>query len=60
MEMFKEEGHVEGRVEGRMEGEINMGMLMSKLYAAGREGDALRAISDADYRNRLYREFGLA
>ena len=59
-ELVKEEGREEGRAEGREEGATRMGALMSKLYELGRIADADKAIVDSQFRNRLYKELGIA
>ena len=51
------EGHAEGQIEGQIEGQNRLGALITKLFALGRIGDARKAASDADYRDKLYEEF---
>ena len=54
-----EEGRNEGRTEGRTEGENRLLSLIGKLCENGRTGDIQRVTNDADYRNELYKAFGL-
>lgn len=56
MELFREEG----RAEGRAEGIDLLGSPVRKLLERGRVNDVVRATDDPDYRNQLFREFGLA
>ena len=55
----REEGREEGRTEGREEGEQRLGALMTKLLSLGKTEDAMKASSDSDFRNRLYKQYGL-
>ena len=55
-ELVKEEG----REEGREEGASRMGALMARLYELGRKADADKAIVDSQFRNKLYKELGIA
>ena len=41
------------------EGADSMGSLMIKLKELGRVDDAFKAAADPEYRERLFREFGL-
>ena len=63
VDMGRREGRKEGRAlghaEGRAEGEQRMGMLMSKLLSLGKTEEALRASSDSEYRNQLYKQYNL-
>ena len=71
MELFKEEGRaegrregraegrLEGRAEGRREGEDRLGALIARLISANRTNDITRAVSEPEYRNRLYAEYGM-
>ena len=59
VDMGRKEGRKEGRAEGRTEGEQRMGMLMSKLLSLGKTEEAMKASSDAEYRNRLYKQYNL-
>lgn len=56
MELFFEDG----RQEGRQEGENQLAKLMFALLDANRNTDAVRAASDPEYRQKLYKEFQLA
>ena len=47
------------RAEGREEGEQRLGALMTKLLSLGKTEDAMKASSDSEYRNRLYKQYGL-
>ena len=55
----RKEGRALGHAEGRAEGEQRMGMLMSKLLSLGKTEEAMKASSDAEYRNELYRQYAL-
>lgn len=55
----RKEGRAEGRKEGRTEGENKLGSLVSKLLSSGRTEDAMKASNDAQYREKLYIEFGI-
>ena len=46
--------------EGQIEGQNRLGALMTELFALGRIEDARRAASDAEYRDKLYKEFRMA
>ena len=59
-ELVKEEGRAEGREEGRSEGEDKLAKLISKLIDQGRNGDIAKVTSDAGFRNKLYKELGIA
>ena len=52
-------GFAEGEVKGRAEGENKLGALFRALEEAGRKDDAFKAASDAEYRQKLYEEFGI-
>lgn len=54
------EGHAEGRIEGRAEGEDRLARLMKLLFNLRRFDDAQKATTDAEYRDKLYREFQIA
>lgn len=58
-ELIREEGRREGRREGIQAGEGRMAELMIRLFSTGREKDAFRAKEDREYREELFREFGL-
>ena len=53
-------GRKEGESFGRKEGENSMGKLMLMLFNQGRTEDANRAVSDPEYRQKLYQEFQIA
>ncbi len=58
-EMGLAEGEAKGREMGLAEGEESFAKLTRVLLAAGRLEDLEKAASDAEYRNKLYREIGL-
>ena len=49
----------EGFEEGREEGEARLASLMTKLKDLNRVDDAFKAASDSEFREKLYKEFGL-
>ena len=49
----------EREAKGRNEGENKLGALIKALENAGRKDDAFKAASDAEYRQKLYAEFGI-
>ncbi len=49
----------EGFEEGREEGEARLASLMTKLKDLNRVEDAFKAASDSEFREKLYKEFGL-
>ena len=53
------EGETKGRSEGRAEGENKLSTLFKALENVGRKDDAFKAASDAEYRQKLYAEFGI-
>lgn len=53
-------GLAEGEAKGLAEGENRLGNLIGLLLNLGRSEDAYKAASDPEYRNLLYREFGIA
>ena len=55
-----EKGRAEGLEKGRAEGADRMGALMIKLMQLGREDDAFKAAADSDYRDKLFKELGIA
>ena len=55
----RKEGRALGHAEGRAEGEQRMGMLMSKLLSLGKTEEAMKASSDPEYRNQLYKQYNL-
>ena len=48
-----------GRREGRTEGEQRMGVLMSQLLSSGKTEEAMKASSNPEYRNQLYKQYNL-
>ena len=53
-------GRREGRQEGRFEAYAQLSALTGKLKAQGRVEDALRAIEDPEFREKLFAEFQMA
>ena len=53
-------GLAEGRAEGRAEGEKRLNTLIARLVSMNRFDDIKRCTEDAEYREKLYREFQLA
>ncbi len=49
----------EGRQEGREEGEMSFVVLTKKLLEDSRQEDLLRAADNREFREKLYREYGL-
>ncbi len=56
----REEGRQEGRQEGRAEGIVQLSALVDKLLALGRIDDISRVTKDAEYRDKLLKEYQLA
>ena len=55
------EEYGDGReAKGRAEGADRMGALMTKLKSLGREDDAFKAAADPAYRDKLFKELGIA
>ena len=54
-----EEGQKEGRAEGREEGIDRMNQLTKRLLGAGRLDDLAKAVEDSEYRDKLFKEFGM-
>ena len=54
-----EHGEERGIKIGKIEGENKLGNLISKLIAAGRNDDVLKAASDEEARKKFYKEFGM-
>ncbi|MGN0582479.1 MAG: hypothetical protein ACI4KB_07225, partial [Oscillospiraceae bacterium] len=52
-------GKEKGKDEGRAEGENKLGALIDSLIDAGRNDEIKKAASDAEYRQKLYEEFGI-
>ena len=53
------EGRAEGRVEGRVEGVDLMAKLVKILLAEKKYSDVEKASDDAEYRNKLLKEYKL-
>lgn len=54
-----EQGRKEGRKEGREEGESRLSALIQKLIDEKRAADVLKVSKDKEYREQLYREYGI-
>ena len=52
-------GRAKGRAEGRAEGETYLGKLIKALSMKKRYSDIERAATDADFRQKLYKEYGI-
>ena len=52
-------GRKEGEAQGRKEGEKRLGMLMNLLFKENRYNDANKAADDADFREKLFKEYGI-
>ena len=59
MRQEREEAHEEGREEGRREGEERMNRLILALDRSGRIQESVRAATDPEYLQKLFREFGI-
>ena len=59
-EVYLAKGIAEGRAEGKVEGADKMGSLMIKLKELGRVDDAFKAAADPEFRESLFKEFGLS
>ena len=55
----RKEGEAQGRTKGRKEGEERLGMLMSLLLKENCHDDVAKAASDADFREKLFKEYGI-
>ena len=55
----RKEGEAQGRTKGRKEGEERLGMLMNLLFKENRYDDANKAAADADFREKLFKEYGI-
>ena len=60
VEQYGDEREARGRAEGRAEGADRLGSLMTKLKQLGREDDAFKAAADPTYRDKLFKELGIA
>ena len=56
---WEEEIREEGIQKGRREGENKLSMLIKNLRSAGRNNDIDLALSDSNYREKLYREMNI-
>ena len=54
-ELFKEDG----RREGIKQGETKFGALIQKLCRLGLQDEIQRVVDDEEYRNQLYRKYGV-
>ena len=59
LEHGEERGIKIGETRGEARGENKLGNLISKLIAAGRNDDVLKAASDEEARKKFYKEFGM-
>ena len=48
-----------GLEQGRKEGQNILATLINKLLAAGKTDDAMRATTDKDFREKLYKQYGI-
>lgn len=53
------EGEARGRTEGETRGEERMASLFARLNSVDRSEDFARAATDEEYRQKLYKEFGI-
>lgn len=49
----------EGKAEGREEGEKRLGLLMNLLFKENRYDDANKAATNADFREKLFKEYNI-
>ena len=54
-----DDSRLEGKREGEAKGEKKLGSLIKALEKADRKDDVFKAASDAEYRQKLYDEFGI-
>lgn len=59
-EEYGDEREAEGLEKGRAEGADRLGRLITELKTLGREGDAFKAAADPVYREKLFKELGIA
>lgn len=52
----RQASHAEGRAEGLEEGETRFAELTAFLLREGRTEDLTRAVTDLEYRNKLYQQ----
>lgn len=55
----EEQGEKKGKKIGTVQGENRLGMLMNILLKNKKYSDAERASEDKEYREKLYKEYGL-
>ena len=60
VEQYGDEREARGRAEGLAEGADRLGSLITKLKQLGREDDAFKAAADSAYRDKLFKELGIA
>ena len=56
----KAEGRAEGRAEGKAEGEQRFADLANILIADGKTDELVKATTDKEYRDTLYRKYAIA
>ena len=59
IEQGKVEGRAEGRVDGISEGEERASKLYKYLYENGQLDDMTKAMSDPEYRNKMFKALGM-
>ena len=52
-------GYDDGEAKGEEKGENKLGALIDSLIDAGRNDEIKKVTSDAEYRQKLYKEFGI-
>lgn len=60
VEQYGDEREARGLAEGMEKGADRLGALMTKLKSLGREDDAFKAAADPTYRDKLFKELGIA
>jgi len=60
VEKYEEKGRAEGRAEGHAEGADRLGCLITKLLSQNRLDDVQKVSADSAYREKLFKEFGIA
>ena len=55
----REIGREEGRAEGLVEGTQRMAILINQLIEANRYDEVKRTTTDTEYREKLFKEFGI-
>lgn len=58
-QMLVDTGRTEGKAEGKAEGEARFAALTEKLLKASRTEELLKAAGDQEFREALYREYGI-